>query len=215
MARRKQTKTSKAIAAINRRADSLRKLYGENSAEYGEFTARMSQYDLSFNEKTGTIHIRDTKENRAAYRQLNAWAREIRKTPIQVEQRKAAKKDAERRANDAFFGDTDYSSNDDIANREVYNKWLETFSDFFESCYELAGLEGYDGEDALERALQLDDDREEYTRVWNGFYYSGVFKEYEESRADYNEQAAEQYAPQIDPETGEIISNPDLHYLDN
>lgn len=213
---RKQTKTSKAIAAINRRADSLRKLYGENSAEYGEFTARMSQYDLSFNEKTGSIHIRDTKENRAAYRQLNAWAREIRKTPIQIEQRKAAKKDAERRANDEFFGDTDYTDNDEIANREVYNKWLETCNDYFDSCYELAGLEGYDGEARLERAKVLDDYSDEYARVWNGFYKSGVFKEYEQNRQDYNAQAdAQRTNVEIDDESGEALTNPDFYYLDN
>lgn len=212
---RKQTKTSKAIAAINRRADSLRKLYGENSAEYGEFTARMSQYDLSFNEKTGSIHIRDTKENRAAYRQLNAWARQIRRTPIQVEQRKAAKKDAERRADETFFDDTDYTSNDDIANRDVYNKWLETFDDYFDSCYELAGLEGYDGEARLERAKVLDDYNDEYTRVWNGFYFSGVFKEYEQARADYNEQAeAQRTNVEIDEDSGEALTNPDFYYLD-
>lgn len=207
MARRKTTKTSKAIAAINRRADTIRKLYGANSEEYAEFTARMSRYDLTFSDKTGAVHIRDTAGNRANYRQLNAWARQIKKTPYAVEKRKADKKAAQYRA--AVDDYEDETGGDRFLDRSTWEKWLSTFNDYFASCYELATMSGASGADAFEYADHLYNSPDDYAQEWNAFYLAGAFDEFRDAAETYqNDAFYQQYG--IDPETGEPIVNPDF-----
>lgn len=204
---KKVSATSKSIAAINRRANLIYKLYGENSAEYQLYTAKMVSYDIRIN-KDGVVQIRDTKANRQSYRKINAWARNIKKTPASV-----VKRDAERRNRqyhefiDDLENDSKYGGN--FLDRATYEEWLSTFSDYFASCYALATREGFDGRDAMERADDLYWNDEEYTYVWNSFYSAGAFYEYMYAAEEYRDSVwYQQYG--LDPETGEPIRNPDF-----
>lgn len=205
-----KTKTSSAIAVINRRAKLIYKLYGENSEEYQLFTAKMVSYDIRI-DKNGVVQIRDTKANRRDYRKINAWSRQIKKTPAVVEKRKADKRNAQYKAfkdeyEDETGGDT-YGGN--FLDRDTYEKWLSTFSDYFASCYALATREGYEGADAMERADQLYWNDEEYTDVWNAFYSAGAFAEFMDAEKTYHDAAWYQKYT-LDPETGAPVRNPDF-----
>lgn len=199
--------TSKSISAINRRANLIYKLYGENSAEYQLFTAKMVSYDIRVN-SAGVVQIRDTKANRQSYRKINAWARDIKKTPAAV-----VKRDAERRNSqyqefiDDMENDGEYGGN--FLDRSTYEKWLSTFSDYFASCYALATHEGYAGPVALERADQLYWNDEEYTDAWNAFYSAGAFADYMNAAQEYHDNTwYQRYG--LDPDTGEPVRNPDF-----
>lgn len=203
----KRVKTSNAIAAINRRAKLIYNLYGEGSEEYQLFTAKMVSYDIRIN-ADGVVQIRDTKQNRRDYRKLNAWARQIKKRPAAVEKRNAARRDKQYRD---FVDDmeTDAGENGGILDRTTYEKWLSTFSDYFASCYDLATREGYEGNDALERADVLYWNEEEYNNVWNSFYSAGAFVEFMNAEKEYHNAAWYQKYT-LDPETGTPVRNPDF-----
>lgn len=203
----KRTKTSNAIAAINRRAKLIYNLYGEGSEEYQLFTAKMVSYDIRI-DNSGVVQIRDTKLNRREYRKLNAWARQVKKRPAAVVKRDAARRDKQYRD---FVDDmeTDAGENSGILDRATYEKWLSTFADYFASCYALATREGYEGNAALERADVLYWNEEEYNNVWNSFYSAGAFAEFMTAEKEYHNAAwYQKYS--LDPETGQPIRNPDF-----
>lgn len=199
------SKTGKAIATINRRADLILNLYGYDSEEYDLIRAQMSQYDTTINEKTGAVHIRNTAENRKEYRQLNAWSKRIKKRPVSVEKRRAAKK-----RTDQYDAKTEYQNETGrTLDDKTYHNWLATFNDYFSSCYELATMLGYGGDDALIQAEVLFNDKEYYNSVWNDFYRVGAFDDFKELAADYDADAFyNKYG--VDIETGETITNPDF-----
>lgn len=202
-----KTKTSKAIAAINRRAKLILNLYGENSEEYQLFTAKMIPYDIRI-DKNGVVQIRDTKANRRNYRKLNAWAKQIKKRPAAVEKRRAEKRNQRYKdAREEIENDSEYGG--DFLDRPTYEKWLSTFADYFSSCYELASREGYEGADALERADELYWNDEDYTNTWNAFYLEGEFEKYKTTAREYHDAAWYQKYT-LDPETGAPIRNPDF-----
>ena len=203
----KRTKTSSAISAINRRAKLIYNLYGEGSEEYQLFTAKMVSYDIRIN-ADGVVQIRDTKANRRNYRKLNAWARQIKKRPAAVEKRNAARRDKQYRD---FVDDmeTDTGETGGVLDRATYEKWLSTFSDYFASCYDLATREGYEGNDALERADVLYWNEEEYNNVWNNFYSAGAFADFMNAEKEYHNAAWYQKYT-LDPETGTPVRNPDF-----
>lgn len=207
----KRTKTSSAISAINRRAKLIYNLYGEGSEEYQLYTAKMVSYDIRIN-NDGVVQIRDTKANRRNYRKLNAWARQIKKRPAAVEKRNAARRDKQyREFADDMENDmeTDAGENGGVLDRATYEKWLSTFSDYFASCYDLATREGYEGNDALERADVLYWNDEEYNNVWNNFYSAGAFADFMNAEKEYHNAAWYQKYT-LDPETGTPIRNPDF-----
>lgn len=203
----KRTKTSSAISAINRRAKLIYNLYGEGSEEYQLYTAKMVSYDIRIN-NDGVVQIRDTKANRRNYRKLNAWARQIKKRPAAVEKRNAARRDKQYRE---FTDDmeTDAGENGGVLDRATYEKWLSTFSDYFASCYDLATREGFEGNDALERADVLYWNDDEYNNVWNNFYSAGAFADFMNAEKEYHNAAWYQKYT-LDPETGAPIRNPDF-----
>ena len=207
----KRTKTSSAISAINRRAKLIYNLYGEGSEEYQLYTAKMVSYDIRIN-NDGVVQIRDTKANRRNYRKLNAWARQIKKRPAAVEKRNAARRDKQyREFADDMENDmeTDAGENGGVLDRATYEKWLSTFSDYFASCYDLATREGYEGNDALERADVLYWNDEEYNNVWNNFYSAGAFADFMNAEKEYHNAAWYQKYT-LDPETGTPIRKPDF-----
>lgn len=206
------SKTSKAIDIINRRADSIKKLFGEYSEEYDLIKAQMSRFDISINEKTGTVHIRNTKQNRTMYRQLNAMARRIKKTPITVVKRKAEKKKAAYEKARREYEDAYTESGEPLngkLDQKTYNNWLATFEDYFASCYDLASMMGYASNEALEVADALYDDKQFYDDTWNQFYMAGAFDEFKDAAQTYDEQAFYNKFG-LDPETGEPIINADF-----
>ncbi len=210
----KRTATAKAIQAINRRADSLAKIYGKHSPEYEAFTDTMADLvntaaDITTT-KDGLIHIRNTKSARANYRQINAVARKVKKTPIQVEKRKAAKQKEDFKQK---YPDTEPNPNeyDGFIDYDTYQKWLNTFDSYFDSCYELAGMEGYIMPELMNRAYELYNNESLYKDVWNVFYKEGAFDAYKVKQETYNEQEVTQEYNHVDPETGNLFENPDFY----
>lgn len=206
----KKTATARAIDVINRRAKLIYNLYGENSAEYQLFSAKMVSYDIRI-DKNGVAQIRNTKANRRDYRKINAWSKQIKKTPAAVERRKAAKRNARYQAfaeevEDDTSG-TEYGG--EFLDRATYEKWLSTFSDYFASCYALATREGYEGNEAMERADVLYWNEEEYADVWNAFYSAGAFADFMNAEKEYRNVAWYQKYT-LDPETGKPVRNPDF-----
>lgn len=205
----KRTATARAIDVINRRAKLIYNLYGENSAEYQLFSAKMVSYDIRI-DKNGVAQIRNTKANRRDYRKINAWSKQIKRTPAAVEKRKAAKREKQYQdfVNDvADDYESEYGGN--FLDRPTYEKWLSTFSDYFASCYDLATREGYEGHDAMERADILYWNEEEYADVWNAFYSAGAFAEFMDKEKEYHDAAWYQKYT-LDPETGKPVRNPDF-----
>lgn len=210
----KRTVTAKAIQAINRRADSLAKIYGKHSPEYEAFTDAMADLvntaaDITTT-KDGLIHIRNTKSARTNYRQINAVARKIKKTPIQVEKRKAAKQKEEFLKEHPDI-DTQENNENGFADYDTYLRWFDMWDTYFYSCYVLAKMEGYDGRDAYIRASELNDDENEYKDVWNMFYKNGAFDEFKVKQETYNEQEVTQEYNRVNPETGDLFENPDFY----
>lgn len=210
----KRTATAKAIQAINRRADSLAKIYGKHSPEYEAFTDVMADLvntaaDITTT-KDGLIHIRNTKSARANYRQINVVARKVKKTPIQVEKRKAAKQKEEFLKEHPDI-DTQENNENGFADYDTYLRWFSMFDTYFYSCYVLAQMEGYDGRNLVLRSKELYDDENEYKAVWNMFYKNGAFVEYKVKQETYNEQELTQEYNRVDPETGNLYENPDFY----
>ena len=187
-----------AINVINRRAETLSKLFGAHSNEFEQFSTDMANYDIYTNNK-GILQIRNTAENRKNYRQLSAFAKRVQKTNVKVLERKAKKQHEEWKKE--FEGESTYSQDDVIRDYNVYQEWLKQFDNYFESCYALAVLDGYGGKSAYDYADFLYNDVDAYTTEWNYYYDHGEFdslkSKYEEEQF-YRENA-------IDPETGEVI----------
>lgn len=187
-----------AIEVINRRAETLTKLFGAHSNEFEQFSTDMANYDLYTNNK-GVLQIRNTAGNRKSYRQLSAFAKRVQKTNVKVLERKAKKQREE--WEQEFQGKSTYSQDDALRDYNAYQEWLKLFADYFDSCYALAVLDGYSGKDAYEYAKFLYDNPDAYTTEWNYYYDHGEFdslkSKYEEEQF-YRENV-------IDPETGEVI----------
>lgn len=191
-----------AIDIINRRAATMQKLLGAHSDEFELFSTDMTNYDIRTNSK-GQLQIRNTAENRKDYRRLTSWAKRIQNTPVQVIQRQAAKKQQDYQE---YVDSTDES---DILNYDTYNHWLKDFKDYFESCYDLAVRNGYDGKAAYDYAGELYNDRESYVNAWNYFYKTGEFDEY---KSKYEQQQFNR-AYNIDTATGEPVDKNDYRSL--
>lgn len=183
--------TKKAIEKINRRADTLARIYGKHSIEYENFTTRMAELvnsaDDIFTTKSGFLHIRNTKSARENYRQITSFAKSATKTPVSVLKRK-------KKADDDFFYDSteDMQDNRHFINKDVYDSWIKQFIDYWYSCYALAALEGYDGQRLINRADELNEDDNLYAEVWNAFYQKGTFSAYETKVKEYNQQETQQ-----------------------
>lgn len=193
-----------AIDIINRRAATMQRLLGAHSDEFELFSTDMMNYNIYTNSK-GQLQIRNTAENRKDYRRLTAWAKRIQKTPVQVIQRKAAKKYQEYQ---------DYAESvdeSDILDYDTYNQWLKDFNDYNESCYDLANRELPDGElwEIIKLARYLLAHRDEYVELWNKFYLRGDFEKYKQA---YEQQQFEQ-AYNIDSTTGEPVDKNDYRSL--
>ena len=191
MRRTTRPATKKAIEKINRRADTLARIYGRHSIEYENFTTRMAELvnsaDDIYTTKSGFLHIRNTKSARENYRQITAFAKSATKTHVSVLKRK-------KKADDDFFYDSteDMQDSRHFINKEVYDSWVKQFIDYWYSCYDLAGLEGYTGKAKQERADELNADDDLYTEVWNAFYKKGAFSAYETKIKEQNQQETEQ-----------------------
>ena len=187
-----------AIEVINRRAETLSKLFGAHSNEFEQFSTDMANYDIYTNNK-GILQIRNTAENRKSYRQLTAFAKRVQKTNVKVLERKEKKQREE--WEQEFQGESTYSQDDMIRDYNVYQEWLKQFDNYFESCYALAVLDGYSGKAAYDYADFLYNDADAYTTEWNFYYDHG---EFDSLKAKYEEQ---QFYREnvIDPETGEVI----------
>lgn len=191
MRRTTRPATKKAIEKINRRADTLARIYGKHSIEYENFTTRMAELvnsaDDIFTTKSGFLHIRNTKLARDNYRQITAFAKSATKTPVSVLKRK-------KKADDDFFYDSteDMQDSRHFINKEVYDSWIKQFVDYWYSCYALAALEGYQGMQLQNRADELSENDDLYAEVWNAFYQKGTFSAYETKVQEYNQQETQQ-----------------------
>lgn len=191
MRRTTRPATKKAIEKINRRADTLARIYGKHSIEYENFATRMAELinsaDDIYTTKSGFLHIRNTKSARENYRQITAFAKSATKTPVSVLKRK-------KKADDDFFYDSteDMQDSRHFINKEVYDSWIKQFVDYWYSCYALAALEGYQGMQLQNRADELSENDDLYAEVWNAFYQKGTFSAYETKVKEYNQQETQQ-----------------------
>ena len=196
-----------AIGVINRRAKTIYKLFGMHSDIYEEFTLKMAEYDFKSTAQ-GVFKLNANKANKAEYRKLTAWAKQIKKTPYSVLKRQADKIKEQIKDNEPFFDDI--YDGQEIADLNTYYKWLDTFSSFFESCYELATMNGYEGTAAYQYAKELYDNENEYNKQWNYFYNAGAFDEFKEKEKLYTqEQILQEY--NLNEETGELLPKDDFY----
>ena len=197
----------KAIEIINRRVKTIAKLFGTHSPEYEIITNFIADFD--FYESGGVFKIRNTKANRAEYRRLIPAAKRIQKTHVKVLERKAQKQWQQARAEDIDdsenFDDFDDFGDTEITDLATYNKWLSTFENYFESCYELAVLEGYSRQPAYDRAEQLYNDKNAYNNTWNYFYKRGEFDDWKNK--EETESVERAYAPDNNGELKERTYN--------
>lgn len=189
-----------AISIINRRAKTLTKLFGAHSEIFEKFSTELTNYEI-FTNKKGFMQLRKNAANRSMYRQLTAFAKRIQKTPYSVLKRKAEKYRA-MFENDDFFDGVGGDDSGGFDNIDVYNKWLETCADYFDSCYNIARHWGLKGQPALEYAYVLYNDRDQYISDWNTLYQRGDFSEFEKQ---YNTEQFEQEFDGVDPVTAEPI----------
>lgn len=187
-----------AIEVINRRAETLSKLFGAHSNEFEQFSTEMAEYDIYTNSK-GILQIRNTAENRQNYRQLTAYAKRVQKTHVKVLERKAKKQREEWEKE--FQGESTYTQDDEIADYNIYQEWLKGFDNYFESCYALAVLDGYGGKAAYDYADYLYNDIDAYTTEWNFYYNHGEF-DYLKTKYEKEHFWREN---EIDELTGEVI----------
>lgn len=216
---KRPNKTAKNIQAINRRAATLAKLFGVDSKEYQEFTARMAGTvgapDIYVNSK-GIVQIRNTKSARANYRQVSALSKRVKQTPTSVLKRKAEK---EKELFEEMYEESHYEEYDGFVDYETYQKWFSQFSEYFDSCYTLAQLL-VPKEDVQWYAAMLYENDNAYRDNWNYAYNVGLFDEFKEASKDYeNDGINNNYVldPEtgkiygVDPVTGEVIENPDFY----
>lgn len=185
----------KAIEILNRRVKTIAKLFGTHSPEYEIITNFIADFD--FYESGGVFKLRNTKANRAEYRRLIPAAKRIQKTHVKVLERKARKQWQQARAEDIDdsenFDDFNDFGDTEITDLATYNKWLSTFETYFESCYELATLEGYSQQSAYDRAEQLYNDKNDYNTTWNYFYKRGEFDDWKNK--EESESVERAYTP--------------------
>ena len=197
----------KAIEIINRRVKTIAKLFGTHSPEYEIITNFIADFD--FYESGGVFKLRNTKANRAEYRRLIPAAKRIQKTHVKVLERKARKQWQQARAEDIDdsenFDDFNDFGDTEITDLATYNKWLSTFETYFESCYELATLEGYSRQPAYDRAEQLYNDKNAYNNTWNYFYKRGEFDDWKNK--EETESVERAYAPDNNGELKERTYN--------
>lgn len=214
----KTTKTAKNIQAINRRAATLAKLFGIESKEYQEFTARMAGTvgapDIYVNSK-GIVQIRNTKSARANYRQISALSKRVKQTLTSVLKRKAEK---QKEAFEEMYEESNYEEYDGFVDYETYRRWYQQFDSYYDSCYTLATMLVPDNDVQWYAAMLFEND-EAYRDNWNYAYNAGMFDEFKDASKDYeNDDIKDAYVVDpysgdiygIDPETGEIIDNPDF-----
>ena len=186
-----------AIGIINRRIASTAKLFGTSSYQYESLTSIIDEktaYRGLYMNKNNVLQLSKSKAVQKNYRSLVAAAKEIKKTPIQVLQRKARKLQEERE-NDDFYDDTL------IMDNATYYKWLQQFDTYFESCYTLAKMEGYtEGDETYHRAKELYDDANDYNTTWNYFYKTGAFDEFKAAKQSYDAQQKQQEQVQDNPD---------------
>ena len=197
----------KAIEILNRRVKTIAKLFGTHSPEYEIITNFIADFD--FYESGGVFKLRNTKANRAEYRRLIPAAKRIQKTHVKVLERKARKQWQQARAEDIDdsenFDDFNDFGDTEITDLATYNKWLSTFETYFESCYELATLEGYSRQPAYDRAEQLYNDKNAYNNTWNYFYNRGEFDDWKNK--EETESVERAYAPDNNGELKERTYN--------
>ena len=197
----------KAIEILNRRVKTIAKLFGTHSPEYEIITNFIADFD--FYESGGVFKLRNTKANRAEYRRLIPAAKRIQKTHVKVLERKARKQWQQARAEDIDdsenFDDFNDFGDTEITDLATYNKWLSTFETYFESCYELATLEGYSRQPAYDRAEQLYNDKNAYNNTWNYFYTRGEFDDWKNK--EETESVERAYAPDNNGELKERTYN--------
>ena len=194
-----------AIKIINRRATTLKNLFGAHSDFYEEFTTEMTNYEFYTNKK-GIFQLNANKANKSEYRKLTAWATRIQKTPFSVLKRKSDKLKREF-FDDEFYDFEDYNTDDDIKDLDTYYKWLQTFKDYFESCYDLARRNGFEGRAAYEYADELYNSRPDYVRQWNYFYKTGAFDEFKKSYE--TQQIKQEY--DIDENSGDMTEKSNFY----
>lgn len=217
---KRPNKTAKNIQAINRRAATLAKLFGIESKEYQEFTARMAGVvgapDIYVNSK-GIVQIRNTKSARANYRQVSALAKRVQKTPTSVLKRKAEKQKQD--FTEEYYSENHYEEYDGFIDYETYRKWVSQFNEYYQSCYELAQLL-VPKEDIQWYAAMLYENDDAYRDNWNYAYKAGAFDEWKDAAQEYeNDDTKDGYVLDpdsgniygVDPETGEVIENPDFY----
>lgn len=194
-----------AIEIINRRAASLQKMYGAHNEVFEQWSTQLTNYDIYMNNK-GQLQIKNTAENRKQYRQLTAFAKRIQKTPIQVEQRKARK--YWREVSEQMQQESEFFDENDIIDIETYNKWLGTFKDYFEACYELAVMNGaIESYEKYELADQFYNNRDLFVDSWYYLYKQGAFDEYA------TKYESEQFSQQFDINefTGDVTEKADFY----
>lgn len=191
-----------AIEVLNRRAVTMQKLFGKHSEIFEQWSTQMAKFDI-FTDSNGFLKLRNTKANRAMYRQLIPWAKREQKLNVKVLERKAAKLKQEWQddIDDGFIDE------DTFVNEQVYNAFLNDCADYFDSCYQIAANEGYEGKELYEVADALYNDRSMYINMWNAQYLRGDYSEYENYYQQ--EQFNQQY--DIDDETGEPIEKSDFY----
>ena len=179
----------------------MAKLFGTHSETFELWSTQLADFDIYTNAK-GYLQLSKNKANKAMYRQLIAWAKREQKTPYSVLKRKADK-ERKQMENDDFF---DFGDENEIIDKDTYDKWYDMCESYWSSCYAIAKAEGYEGKSAYERAGELYDDENEYISAWNRLYLSGAFKEWQTHYQE--EQTNQQYETNTD--TGEMTEKPDF-----
>lgn len=195
----------KAIAVLNRRAKTMQNLFGAHSEVFEKWSTELAKYDIYTN-KQGILQLSKNKANKSQYRQLIAWAKREQKTPYSVLKRKADKYKKDIKdifEDDDMFNDT--LDENDFLDIDTYNRFLNSCSDYFDSCYNIAVMENAD--DIYNRADYLYNNRDEYIRAWNDLFKIGAFDEY---KKDYEEQHFWQEY-KVNEETGEPYVNPEFY----
>lgn len=207
------SKTAKNIATINRRIAYIGKHFGVHSVEYEDITNKaLGNLDFTVG-KDGIYKIRNTAENRKQYQFISAQARNIRKTPIQVIQRKARK----RREQYQQYKDRTH----DNLSYDEYTQFSNMCDGLFTECYALAETAADAGiidttQQAIKRMavylIQTSEARKPlFDELVDMGYKSRIYAnagiEYEDIPVDdYTENEYD-----VDEETGEVITNPDFY----
>lgn len=203
------SQTSKNIATINRRIAYLGKHFGVHSAEYEDITNKVTG-NLDISVKNGIIKIRDTAANRKQYQFISAQARNIRKTPIQVIQRKAKKRREQyRQYNDRTHDNLSYNE---------YTQFSNMCVDLYTECYALAETAADAGiidvaDESIKRMavylIQTSESRKPlFDELVDMGYKANIYKN---ASIDYDDIPVDEYTMNeynLDEETGDLLTNP-------